>query len=464
MSRLFFILTVFFFALPALAQEQDTIRVTLASAIERSLDISPEVWAKQARTDFSIARYSQARASRFLTEFSATSAHALAPAIDNPNGTPRDRLYLDPQVRNDWQTLSPFNRIEFEAIQPIWTWGELSGSLAAARAGIDVDRAGTRTTELSVAVRTAEIYYSLLLMEALSRLTSEAGDILERAKKEIDRLIEEGAEDVDYADLFQVQITEQEFIERRLEVKERRLTARAALSRQMFLADSETIALQDRIMVPIDFVREPLEIYQQLALTSRAELDQTSAGVLARNALVDVARADYYPKFFLGITGKWSYAANRERQRNPYISDPFLSRGIRAGFGLRQNLNFGQTRSKVQQAQAQAAEVRFQGDAVRQLILFEVEEAFRNLVIAEGRLEARNQALLISKKWLRDEEISFDLEIGDTENLVKAVRENLSQRAQKEQAIYSYNLSVIRLLEKTGSLILALEAGTLVGL
>ncbi len=464
MIRLYIIGAVFIFALPALAQEQDTIRVSLASAIERSLDISPEVWAKQARTDFSRARYAQARASRFLTEFTATSAHAVAPAIDNPNDTPRDRLYLDPEVRNDWQTLSPFNRIEFEAIQPIWTWGELSGSLAAARAGIDVDRAGTRTTELSVAVRTAEIYYSLLLTEALSRLTSEAGNIVERAKNEIDRLIEEGAEDVDYADLFQVQITEQEFIERRLEVEESRLTARAALSRQMFLADNETIALQDRIMVPIDFVREPLEIYQELALSSRAELDQAWAGVLARNALVDVARADLFPKFFLGITGKWSYAANRERQRNPYISDPFLSRGVRAGFGLRQNLNFGQTRSKIQQAQAQAAEVRFQGDALRQLILFEVEEAFRNLIIAEGRLKARDEALLISKKWLRDEEINFDLEIGDTENLVKAVRENLSQRAQKEQAIYSYNLSVIRLLEKTGSLILALEAGTLVGL
>ena len=197
MSRLFLIFTVFFFALPALAQEQDTIRVTLASAIERSLDISPEVWAKQARTNFSIARYSQARASRFLTEFSATSAHALTPAIDNPNGTPRDRLYLDPEVRNDWQTLSPFNRIEFEAIQPIWTWGELSGSLAAARAGIDVDRAGTRTTQLSVAVRTAELYYPLLLLVAHGLPPPEAGNFLAIAKNDIDRPFEESAQDVE---------------------------------------------------------------------------------------------------------------------------------------------------------------------------------------------------------------------------------------------------------------------------
>ena len=120
---------------------QDTLVVSLSDAIIRSLEISPEVRAKAAKVDYSSARYSLARASRFLPDFTATSAHSTAPALDNPNNTPADRLYLDPDVRNDWNDLSMFNQIKFSAIQPVWTWGEVDQSIAAAKAGIAVDEA-----------------------------------------------------------------------------------------------------------------------------------------------------------------------------------------------------------------------------------------------------------------------------------------------------------------------------------
>jgi len=146
------------------------------------------------------------------------------------------------------------------------------------------------------------------------------------------------------------------------------------------------------------------------------------------------------------------------------VSDPFLSRKLQVGFGFRQNLNFAQTRAKVRQAEAEASEVRFQSDAARQLVLFEVEEAYRNVIIAKAAVSAREGALQISKDWLRMEQVNFDLDIGDTENLVKAVRDNLSLRAARQDAVYKYNMSVIRLLGKTGTLIQSLKAGTLVGL
>jgi len=177
-----------------------------------------------------------------------------------------------------------------------------------------------------------------------------------------------------------------------------------------------------------------------------------------------VARSDYFPKLFLGLSGKWSYAADRERQRNPYVSDPFLSRSVKAGFGIRQNLNFNQTKAKVQQAEAEVSEVRFQRDAARQLVLFEVEEAYRNVLITRKAVEAREAQLLISKDWLRTEQVDFDLDLGDTENLVKAVRDNLSIRAQRHEAVYKYNQAIMRLYAATGTLIQELQAGTLIGL
>ena len=445
-------------------QAADTVRVDLAAALERSLSVSPEVDAAEARQAYADARLALARASRFLTEFSASSAHAMAPGIENPNDTPANQLYLDPDVRNDWDHLSPFNRLEFQAVQPLWTWGELGSSIDAARAGAAVDEAAVGMTALDVLTRTAELYYGLQLADALGRLTREAGNIVEQAKEEIDRLIEEGAEDVDYADLYQVEITEQEFLQRRTQVEESRKLARAALSRQLFLADGQGIDAVQSFLEPVSLELGELSDWQALALEDRPDLDRVKAGIAARRALVDVARSAYYPKLFLGVSGKWSYADGRELQRNPYVGDPFLSRGMQAGLALRQNLNFTQTRAKVQQAEAERAEVSAQGDALRQLILFEVEQAWRNVIIARAAVDAREQALLISKRWLRDEQINFDLDLGDTENLVKAVRDNLSLQAQREQAVHDYNVAVIRLLRRTGQLPTWLENGTLLGL
>jgi len=445
-------------------QITDTLMVDLSESLNRSLDVSPEIDAVEAKQAFSDARLSLARASRFLTDFAATSAHTFAPALDNPNNTTADRLYLDPDVRNDWDDLSPFNRIEFEAIQPLWTWGELGSSIAAAQAGLNLDAAGVRVTEDEVLARTAELYYSLQLADALGRLTREAGDIVEQAKDEIDRLLEEGASDVDYADLFQVEITEQEFLQRVVEVEESRKLARAALARQLFLPPGQTVEARNQVLEPVSIDMRSLQIWQALALSDRPEITQVHAGFMARSALVEVARSDYFPKLFLGVTGKWAYAAGRERQRNPYVSDPFLSRGARAGLVVQQNLNFSQTRAKVQQAEAQRAEVRSQEEALRQLILFEVEEAYRNVLIAQSAVSAREEALLISKRWLRDEQINFDLDLGDTENLVRAVRDNLSLQAQREQAVFNLNVAIIRLLRKTGQLQAAMQDGTLLGL
>ncbi len=449
---------------PAVAQMSDTLVISLEDALEHALEASPEVDASEAKKTYAEARLSLARASRYLTDFSATSAHAVAPALDNPNATPVDRLYLDPDVRNDWSVLSPFNRIEFEAVQPLWTWGQLGSSIDAARAGVDVDAAGVRVTENDVLERTAELYYSLQLADALGRLTREAGDIVDQAKREIDRLLEEGASDVDYADLFQVEITEQEFLQRVIEVEESRKLARAALARQLFLPEGQTVDVEAQVLEPIEINLKSLEEWQALALAERPELGGITAGVQARASLVEVARSDYFPKLFLGLSGKWAYAAGRERQRNPYVSDPFLSRGVQAGFAVRQNLNFSQTRAKVRQAEAQHAEVRSQQEGLRQLVLFEVEEAYRRVLIAQAAVSAREEALLISKRWLRDEQINFDLDLGDTENLVRAVRDNLSLQAQREQAVFEFNRALIRLWRKAGYLKTALGDGTLLGL
>ncbi len=444
------------------AQDGDTLRFDVESAIQRALEASPEVAAVVARRQSAEARSNLARASRFATDFSVTTAHAPSPGIRNPNDTPTDRLYLDPDVRNDWDNIGMFNRVEVELLQPIHTWGELSGNIRAAARAVDVERAAERSQALKVAARTAELYYGLLLAEALGRVATDASEVVDDAKKEINQQLQDGSPDVDDADLFQVLITEQEIRRRVIEVEERTKTARAGLRRQLFLPDDAVVQAADEFLEPIVPEILTLEEYLAISIENRPELEQASAGLAARDALIGVAKSNYFPKLFLGGRFKASTAPDRFRQRNPYHSDPLLGTGFEAGLGVRLGLNFLQTKARVEQARAQRNEVRHQLEGVRQLIQFEVEDAYRKLTIAAGALEATQEALHLSKEWLQTETVNFDLDLGDTENLVKAVRANLELRADEAQAIYEYNVAVIRLLTTCGLLVHQAESGTLV--
>lgn len=463
MRRLLFCLLIAVAPWPAEAEAQtpaDTIRVDLQGAIRMALADSPEVAIEEAGVDFARARLQQALAARYATSFTLTTAHALAPALDIPEVAPpaRDALYLDPRVRDDWASPRPYNQVDIELLQPLVTWGELSGSIRAARAGVEVERAAAAATAGEVALRTGELVQGLAAANELVRLAAEAEDVLDQARRELTRLLDDGDPDVSDADLFQLRLFEQELRSRRVEAEERRALAASALARQLRVPGA---AVQVPLLEPIGVRAEPLEAGQAQALGARSEIQQAAAGVRARQALLEVARSDLYPKLFAGATFSGRYAAGRERQPSPFITDPYLGAGLRAGVGIRQNLSFLQTRARVAQAAAQLNEVRFQQEAAEQFVLFQTEEAYRNLTIAAANLEARTEAMGIAGEWLRTEQINFDLGLGEVRELVAAAQADLETRLRHVDAVRAYNVALLRLAAARGTLARDATTGTL---
>lgn len=440
------------------ASAPDTVSVSLAGAVERALARSPDLESQRAQRREAEGRRREAGASRFLTQLEATTAHAPVPGLTESN-LPDDRLYLDPTLQHDWEEWRPFSQLQVELTQPLYTFGQLSGSIDAAGHGVAVEDAEVKAREEEVALRTARLYLNVLLTEELVRLAEQTGRVVARAKEEIRRLLREGAEDVDNADLFQVRLTEQEYRRRVTEVTQRRATARSALREQLLLPEDAVLRLDARSIEPFAVELDSLSRYQSVAERNRSEIRQAEAGLAAREALVEVARSDYYPKLFLRASGRIAHTPGRERQVNPFISDPLRGRSVQAGIGFRQNLNFGQTDARVEQARARRNEVRHQREAAGRLVDVEVEEAYRNLLISRSDMTSRDSALVISEEWLRTEEINFDLDLGDTENLVDAVRANLEAEVAYHRAVREYDLAVLRLWKATGTLVERIGAG-----
>ena len=452
------------------APPPDTVSVTLTEALVQVLEASPEVDRRRARRRFAAARREEARANRFLADVSLDVASSFAPGLtdfgDEASSVPEDLQYLHPSRQNDWSidALRPFGRLEIAARQPLWTWGELSGSIRAARHGVDVETARVDQKALEVAARAGKTYYNLLLTKELDRLADRTQDVIDRAKREINRLLDEGDESVSQADLFQTRLTEEETKRRIVEIDQNRATARSALRRQLFLPDETTVVPAADELQPLSFSVHPdsLDYYIKRGLQNRPEVEQAEAGVKAREALVDVAQSDYYPK--IGVQASLSQSVTLPERPNPdnaFVGDSFMGTGTRTGIGIQQSLNFGQTEARVDQAKAELEEVKHQQTAARQLVRFEVEEAYRSLITAKANVESRDRSTTIAGEWLRTEQVNFDLDLGDTEDLVKAVRADLEARARYLEAVKQYNVAVLKLLQATGTLADRARTGTL---
>lgn len=430
----------------------DTLRVDLKMVLQETAEVSPDIRAALSNVGRAAARYELAQSSRILPDATAVSAMAVVPGIENPNGTPLEELYLDPAVRNDYGNLRPYAQAEVSLVQPIYTWGALRGAVEAASASADLEEARAQETIFGASLRAAELYYGVLLANELQRLADRAGDVVAMAMEEINRLLEEGDPEVDDADRYEVLITQQEYERRIVEVHQVRQTVHAALRRQLMVADSTRIVPVRDVLEPLTFVLESLDFYQQSALRYRPEILQAEAGLAATDALVRVARADYYPQSVFGLTLSVSGASNRFRQSNPYISDGFRRTSARTGFGLLQKLNFKQTRARVAQAEAHHNSVRYLAIAAEQGVLAELEQSWRDVIVQEAALAAKDSSLAVSKEWLRVEQINFDLDLGDTENLVKAVQANLTLEAEYYEAVSRYNMAIMKLLADAGLL------------
>ena len=301
----------------------ETLFVDLGSAVRRAIHLSPEVMAVASKRDFATARWDLARSSRFLPEFKVNTAHSLAPGLKGIGDTPTDLLYLDPDVRNDWDQLSMFNRVEAEAIQPVYTWGQLSGSIQAAMQGVSVESEGLRAKEADIALRTGELYTSVLLAEELFRLTGRIGEVLNQAKREIQRLLDDGAEDVDDADLFQVQLSELEFQRRVVEVTEQRKTANMALRRQLLVHDDIVIVAKEATLTPLPLTLDSLSVYFDHAMENRPELAQAKAGLLARQAADKGSRVRFVPEII-----SWVLCEPVRRRGKVSAANPLFGRSF----------------------------------------------------------------------------------------------------------------------------------------
>lgn len=416
----------------------DCIRIALKSA--------PELGEAQADIELTTSKLEEAGSHRY-PQLEVTSLFGPAPQAHWQD--------ISPVVATD-KSYSRFNQLTWFAsanatiIQPLYTFGKISENMKAATHGIEVDRSRKEQRANEIALKVREYYYGLLLARELKELVTEVQESLNKARVKAVTMIEQGSEGADEIDLYKLDAFSGEvakFLEEAL--KGEKLALSALRTRLGISSDTQLEISTERLVMDESVVPE-YEIYLDKARSNRPEFRQLVEGLKARSALIEAAKANYYPDIFLGGLFSWAYADKRDRINNPYITDQFKHANGGVALGARWKLDFGITSAKIAAEQAQYNRLLATREFAEANIPLQIKKYYLDLKEAENSVTATRNAFSSAKKWGMASIANFDFGVGPAKEILEALQVYARMRAAYFQSIYNYRIAQANLEYASG--------------
>ena len=208
--------------------------------------------------------------------------------------------------------------------------------------------------------------------------------------------------------------------------------------------DAQLEIATERLTV-IDAEILPIETYIDNARRRRPEFRQIAEGLKARTALVEAAKANYYPDIFLAGLFSWAYADDRDHIQNPYINDQFNHLNAGVALGARWKLDFGITGAKVAGERAQYNRLLSTRDYADANIPLQVKKFYLDMIEGKNSATATRAAYLNAKKWAVTAVANFDFGMGPAKDIFEALQAYSSMRSDFFKSVYNYRIAAANL-------------------
>jgi outer membrane protein TolC len=401
--------------------------------------------AHNAQVKMSLDRLAQAHAQldeiKWIpwSQFSVTGGLAMVPEIRGTSVySPNADISLSSKLGPAW-------RITVEGVIPIYTFGKISSANAAAEALVDVAAADVERFKRLVHHDVRRAYFGLMLAH-------DARYLLDKAQSRLADAIEtaEDKEDADEADLLRMKTYHAEVKARLGEVEKGERVAAAGLRFLAGFPDGAPVDVPDE---PISPPRKPLVdvvVYLAAARIHRPEVKMVKAGIEARSAQVDLAKARLYPDIGLGFSFGYANAPIIADQTNPFILDNANYLRYGAGIVFKWNLDLMPASARVHYAEAQLAELRDTEKYALGGVGVEVETAYAAAQDAATREKAYGEAESLAKRWVATVSAGISIGTKEDKDIIDPLRSFLTNRYNHLQAIMDLDVAISQLSLATG--------------
>lgn len=420
--------------------------MTLDDCVHLALKAAPELGEAEEDIALATSKLDQAKSYRF-PQLEMTTLVGPAPRAHREDVSPD--VNADKPFSFD-SSLTWFTSTDATLIQPLYTFGKISENMKAASHGIEVDRSRKQQRANEIVQKVHEYYYGLLLAREMKELVLEVEEILIKAREKAQKLLDQGSDTVDQMDLYKLDAFSGMATKYLEEAKKGEALALAALKARLNLPADAPLDTGTVRLVVVDAEIAPLDVYVDNARKRRPEFQQIAEGLKARAALVEAAKANYYPDVFLGGLLSWAYADERDRINNPYINDRFNHLNAGVALGARWKLDFGITGARVAAERAQYNRLQSTKIFADTNVPLQVKKYYLDLIEARNSATATRSAYVNAKRWAVTALANFDFGVGPARDIFEALQAYSTMRADFFRSVYNYRIAAANLDYATG--------------
>lgn len=450
-GRLTLLVTAALFASVASAET-----LTLEQAVERALKHDSRIQEKQHMVDHARGLHQEAKGANKLM-FDANTFIGLAPTVsggmfkDGTTGTDG----LNASTRSDGYDLNgitPWYNLQFSVIKPLKTFGKIENYTVAAEENIKVVEGDLSMQRAEIVYDVYRAYYGYLTARDTRLLLEDVKKRLDGATELVQGWLERGRGTTKQADLFALQTGTALVNGYIAEAGSLEQIALDGLRTLTGVGLGNALKVADKNVAPLELPKGNLKKFIGKALTSRPEMKQLEAGLNARRALVEAARAESRPNLYAGVAGGLAYTPGRDSLDNPYIYDPFNWYAATPIVGLQWTWNSGRQPAKVVQAEAELNALVATNTFAREGIPYQVAEQYATVQASHTKVEELAQASRAGRRWMIASYADFEAGLEEADKVVTAFQAYVLAHSDYLQAVYQYNLSVAKLKQVTGEI------------
>ncbi|HEY1547610.1 MAG TPA: TolC family protein [Kofleriaceae bacterium] len=401
-------------------------KLTLDQVIAKAVANPRVVMAEQDR-DSAAARVDEADAARY-PRMKATAFATISPKIECSDPTCVVTYPNNFALRFD----GLFAGAELDVTQPLYTFGKIDHARSAARAGYEAQDALANEAAGDAASDAAKAYWGLKAARLLGDMLDDGIDEIQKAKTDFDGSKGATIQDRQRVAVLLATAKAQRADAAKLEAQAlaglRAITAQADAD----IDDTELAALDNPVPETLDVDRRP----QRLA---------AKQGSTAADELAAASRANYFPDIALVGTALISAAQGAQDPESAYANNPYNRTGAGLVLGVSWTLEPWNVAARTHRAEADARKSHAQSDLAAVGARLDGDTAIGEAKAAHDKVAASAEGEKAARTWLAAVLQAQAIGTAEARDLADAYIAWFQMRAQWAQAVFDWNVAVVRL-------------------
>jgi len=398
----------------------------------------------------------QVQMEKWLTTFKLMAYGGVVPDVNADsavrNKSADDLLFniKSSDFENDFSfsKLGPFANVEVTAVQPIFTWGKISGYEGMSQGNRQIAEQDKRKELEQVRYMVKKAYYTLQFSTDALKILGDVKSKLKQAEQKVEELLIKNADNVEENDRLKIKVFLADVENRTLDATKGARLSRSALT-ELTGTVGDWAPVQNSLTAETVQGIQKNEVISQ-ALRSQPDVKKLDDYINIKRSERATIKADLFPTFFLAGKLEYAIAPGRTDITNPYLNDPFNKFNLGVSFGLKQDLGFYRTLNKLDQLDSKLARLQAQRERFKSVMKLKTEDAFERAVAAQKGIGINEKGFRAARSWLTSTGLAFNLGTAQTKDVLESYAAYFKARVDLLKSVYELNMALTELSRAAG--------------